>query len=209
MKVRGVLFALAAIALFAHRVMAEMVAPGAAVPWITLEAEQAKTTGRVLGPDYAGQTAVREASGRRCVRLSSTGQYLEFKATADAQGIVVRYCIPDSPDGQGIDATLGLYINGHPLKKLPMTSRYSHLYGRYPFDNKPSSGAPRNFWDEVRLMPGSIHKGDAIKLQKDADDTAAEYLIDFVDLESVPVALMKPENSLPITDFGAKIGCVR
>jgi hypothetical protein len=176
---------------------------GAALPWVTREAEQATTTGTVLGPDYTGRTPAREASGRRCVRLSKTGQYLEFPAQADAQGIVVRYSIPDSADGVGADATLGLYINGKLRSKLPMTSRYSYLYGEYPFNNKPASGSPRNFWDEVRLMPGSIHAGDVIRLQKDADDVAAEYLIDLIDLEPVPAPLAKPENSLSVTDFGA------
>src|SRR5882724_9361450 len=72
---------------------------GAAVPWTTYEAEQASANGTVLGPDYTGRTPAREASGRRCVRLGKTGEYLEFPAKADAQGIVVRFSIPDSADG--------------------------------------------------------------------------------------------------------------
>src|ERR1700693_1925146 len=79
---------------------------GADVPWVTYEAELATTTGTVLGPDYTGHTPAREASGRRCVRLATTGEFLEFTAKADAQGVVVRYCIPDSSDGRGADATL-------------------------------------------------------------------------------------------------------
>jgi hypothetical protein len=176
---------------------------GAVVPWITYEADQAKTSGKVLGPDYTGFIAVREASGRRCVSLAASGEYLEFSAKADAQGLVVRYSIPDSPDGRGIDATLSLYINGKLSKKLPLTSKYAYLYGAYPFNNDPSSGTPRHFWDEVRVMPGAIHSGDVIRLQKDADDAAPQYLIDLVDLETVPAALQMPANSLSITDFGA------
>jgi len=178
---------------------------GAVVPWITYEAEQAKTSGKVLGPDYTGHNAVREASGRRCVSLAASGEYLEFSAKADAQGLVVRYSIPDSPDGRGIDATLSLYINGKLSKKLPLTSKYAYLYGAYPFNNDPSSGTPRHFWDEVRVMPGAIHGGDVIRLQKDADDAAPQYLIDLVDLETVPAALQRPANSLSITDFGAEV----
>jgi hypothetical protein len=176
---------------------------GAIVPWMTYEAEQATTNSTVLGPDYTGRTPAREASGRRCVRLSATGEFLEFTAKSDAQGLVVRYCIPDSADGRGANATLSLYINGKLSKKLPMTSRFSYLYGTYPFNNQPSSGTPRHFWDEVRTMPGTIHGGDVIRLQKDSDDAARQYLIDFVDLETVPAALEKPANSLSVTDFGA------
>ena len=141
------------------------------MPWTTYEAEQSSTNGTVLGPDYTGHTAAREASGRCCVRLAATGQHVEFTAKADANGLIVRYCIPDAPQGHGIDATLSLYINGNLKQKLAMTSRYCYLYGEYPYSNDPSAGTPRHFWDEVRLMPGSIRSGDVIRLQKDADDT--------------------------------------
>jgi hypothetical protein len=204
MHISRPLFGLMAILALIHRADAAAAGQGAILPWVTYEAELAKTSGTVLGPDYTGQTPTREASGRRCVRLDATGEFLEFTAKADAQGVVVRYCIPDSPDGRGADATLSLYINGKPSKKLPMTSRYSYLYGAYPFNNNPSSGSPRHFWDELRLMPRSIiHRGDVIRLQKDADDAAAQYLIDFVDLESVPAPLEKPAHSISVTEFGA------
>lgn len=177
--------------------------PGARVPWITYEAEDAVTSGHLLGPDYAGYSAAREASGRMCVRLAEEGQYLEFQARKQADGLVVRYSLPDSPDGRGIDATISLYINGVFLAKIPMTSRYSHLYGGYPYDNHPASGQPRNFWDEARLKPGVIHAGDIVRLQVDSGDEAGEYLIDFVDLEPVPGPLAPPPGAKSVTDFGA------
>lgn len=203
MKVWSLLLGFASLLSLAYPAMAKEAVCGATLPWVTYEAEQAVTNGTLLGPDYTGQTAAREASGRSCVRLTASGQYIQFTANADAQGLIVRYCIPDSPDGRGTDATLSLYISGQPKKKLPMTSRYSYLYGQYPFNKHPASGSPRHFWDEVRLMPGPIHKGDVIRLQKDADDSAAQYLIDFVDLESVPAPLEQPPRSLSVTDFGA------
>ncbi len=199
---RSLLRLLAIIALI-QRADVAMAGRGATLPWITYEAEKAETNGTVLGPDYTGHTPAREASGRQCVRLGATGEFLEFTATADAQGLVVRYCIPDSPDGHGAGASLSLYINGKPRTKLPMTSRYTYLYGAYPFSNEPSAGSPRHFWDELRLMPGEIHRGDVIRIQKDADDAATQYLIDFVDLEAVPAPLEKPANSFSITEFGA------
>ncbi|HEY1921274.1 MAG TPA: glycosyl hydrolase family 28-related protein [Tepidisphaeraceae bacterium] len=201
------LFGLLALLALIQRAGATTAGRGAMLPWITYEAEQAKTTGSILGPDYIGHTPAREASSRRCVSLAATGQFLEFTASADANGMVVRYCIPDSPDGRGADATLSLSINGKPSGKLAMTSRYSYLYGEYPFSNDPSAGTPRHFWDELRLMPSTIHAtihaGDVIRLQKNADDIATQYLIDFVDLEAVPAPLEKPADALSITDFGA------
>jgi hypothetical protein len=193
-----------AVLALGHRIDVAQAAPGAIVPWLTCEAEDAHTNGTVIGPDYTAQSPAREASGRRCVRLAATGEFVEFPIKAQAQAMVVRYCIPNSPDGRGANATLSLYINGQLYKKLPMTSRYSYLYGAYPFNKNPSSGSPRHFWDELRLMPGVLHAGDVIRLQKDADDQAAQYLIDFVDLESVPSPLEMPANSLSVTAFGAK-----
>src|SRR5271154_5593146 len=107
MKAYCLLIGLVAVWALGHRAAAEPVR-GATIPWTTYEAEQASTNGTVLGPDYTGRTPAREASGRRCVRLGTTGQYLEFSAKTDAQGLVVRYCTPDSPDGHGTDATLSL-----------------------------------------------------------------------------------------------------
>src|SRR5437016_5462011 len=92
------LAALSALMIHSALAMGKEGGPGAAVPWTTYEAEQATISGTVLGPDYTGHTPAREASGRRCIRLSTIGQFLEFTAKADAQGIVVRYCIPDSAD---------------------------------------------------------------------------------------------------------------
>ncbi len=176
---------------------------GASVPWVSYEAESSRTNGIVLGPDYSGQTPAREASGRKCVKLSSTGQYVEFTANGDANGVVVRYCIPDSSDGRGIDTTLGLYVNGKLATKLKLSSKLCYLYGEYPFSNDSQKLSPRHFWEEVHSMPGEIHAGDVVRLQKDADDTASEYLIDLVDLERVPAPLNQPASAVSVKDCGA------
>lgn len=199
----GLLIAMAAVCMLAQAAMAADAGPGAVVPWTTYEAEQTQTTGTILGPDYAGHTPAREASGRQCVRLIATGQYLQFTAKSEAQGLVVRYCIPNSPDGKGLDATLSLSINGKPQPKLQMTSRYCYLYGDYPYSRNPAAGTPRHFWDEARTMPGTIHPGDTIRIEKQSDDRAADYLIDLIDLEPVPPPLPRPSDSISIFDFGA------
>jgi hypothetical protein len=145
-------------------------------------------TGTVLGPSYAGNNVASESSGRQCVQLNATGQYVQFTAQSNANAIVVRYSVPDTANGVGTNYTLSLYTNGVFAAKLPMTSMYSWLYGAYPFVNTPSSGSPRNFYDEVRTNGLSINPGDVVKLQKDTNDTAAFYDVDLVDLEYVSAA---------------------
>jgi Alpha-1,3-glucanase catalytic domain D1/Alpha-1,3-glucanase catalytic domain D2 len=176
---------------------------GATVTWTTREAEDMTTTGTILGPQYGPNVVASESSGRKCVRLDGTGQFVEFTAAAPATAIVVRYSLPDSTDGVGNDATLSLYQNGSFVGKLPLTSRYSWLYGAYPFSNTPVNGTPRNFYDEVRTNGLTIQAGDVVRLQKDANDSAAYYIIDLVDLENIAPPLAAPPNSVSIMNYGA------
>jgi Alpha-1,3-glucanase catalytic domain D1/Alpha-1,3-glucanase catalytic domain D2 len=175
---------------------------GADMPWKTYEAEDMKTTGTVLGPKYDPYRVETESSGQKCVKLVGTGQYLEFIVQSPANAMVVRYSLPDSADGKGINSTLSLYQNGKFIKKLPVTSRYSWLYGKYPFTNDPKAGKPRNFYNEVRLKDLAFAGGDVIRLQK-ADEDAPYCIVDLVDLEEVAPPLAAPANALSVANFGA------
>jgi hypothetical protein len=182
---------------------ASLFSGGATVPWITYEAENMTNTGTILGPSYTGNNVASESSGRQCVQLSATGQYIQFTAQSNANAIVVRYSVPDTANGVGTNYTLSLYTNGIFAAELPMTSMYSWLYGSYPFNNTPSSGSPRNFYDEVRTNGWTINAGDVIRLQKNSADTASFYDIDLVDLENVPAAISQPAGSVSVKTYGA------
>jgi len=166
---------------------------GATVPYTTYLAENGTYTGTLMGPSYTQNTEANEAVGREFVRLSSTGQYVQFTAAAAANSIVVRYSIPDSTNGGGINSTISLYINNQFVQKLAVTSTLSWLYGTYPFTNTPSDGSPRDFFDEVRLLGVTINAGDTVRIERDSGDTAASYDdINLVDLEEVGPALTEP-----------------
>ena len=175
---------------------------GADLPWTTYEAEDMKTSGTVLGPLYGPFLVEMEASGQKCVKLTAIGDYVEFTAQSPANAMVVRYSLPDSLDGDGINSTISVFRNGKLVKELPITSHYSWLYGRYPFTNQPKDGKPRDFYNEVRLKDIAIAKGDVIRLEK--QDPAAPYcILDLVDLENVAPPLAAPVDSLSVADFGA------
>jgi hypothetical protein len=193
----------ALIAVLVFRVPNSHGAAGAAVDWTTYEAEAMSVNGAILGPYYSPNVQGAEASGRRYAQLTATGQYIQFTALAAANALVLRYSVPDTPDGVGADYTISLYKNGSFIGKLPVTSKYSWLYGAYPFSNTPANGSPRNFFDEVRTNGLSIAAGDVIRLQKDATDSASQYAFDLVDLENVPSALAQPPNSLSVMAYGA------
>lgn len=177
---------------------------GATVPWTTYEAEDMTNGGgTILGPQYGPNVVASESSGRQAVKLTGTGQYVEFTNQAAANAIVMRYCVPDTANGAGADSTMSLYRNGSFVQKLPVTSKYSWRYGNYTFSNTPGDGSPRNFYDEVRLNGLTLNPGDTVRIQKDADDTAAYCIVDLVDLENVAAPLTAPANSLSIASYGA------
>jgi hypothetical protein len=174
---------------------------GADLPWITYEAEDMMTSGTVLGPSYQPHRVEAESSRQMAVKLV-TDDYVEFTATIEANTLVVRYSLPDAPQGGGMEDALELSINGRTVRTLPLTSRYMHLYGSYPFSNDPSEGKPRNFYDELPVKQLSIAAGDVVRFRKKPGP--ADYcIIDFVDLEQVAPPLAAPTGSLSVRDFGA------
>jgi hypothetical protein len=192
-------------------------ARGAALPYQEYEAENstgASTNGTAIGPSRAVNdpnvfnSIAGESSGRQAVKLSATGQYVQFTTACAANSIVVRYVIPDSTDGNGISATLGLYVGDTRVQSLPLTSHYAWAYGdptaTDTTTNDPSDGFARHFYDEVRVqLPSDVPAGTIVKLQQDASDTAPYYVIDLVDMEEVAAPIGQPANSLSVTTCGA------
>jgi len=88
---------------------------------------------------------------------------------------------------------------------VALDSRYSWLYGKYPFSNHPADGKPRNFYDEVRVQNLSIRAGDLVRLQWEIKD-AADCILDLVDTEEIAPPLAQPAGSISIADYDAKLG---
>jgi Pectate lyase superfamily protein len=181
---------------------------GATLPFLEYEAENGETNGMVLGPSRktgVSDDVAAESSQRKAVKLSAAGQYVKIKSTNEANSIVVRVSVPDSPDGQGASATLSVYVNGTFKQKLTVTSRYSWTYGTAisPSSNNPSDGNAHHFYDEAHALLGDIPAGASVSVQKDADDSAAYYVVDLIDLEYVGAPIAQPANYLSITDCGA------
>ncbi len=179
---------------------------GASVPYIRYEAEAGSLSGAaaVVGPNRTVGDLGGEASGREAVKLTSVGDAVAWKVVADANSMVIRYCIPDSADGSGLDATISIYVNGVKRDTMELTSKYVWLYGpEGDPKNTPSLGSPRHIYDEAhKLFDYTLKKGDTVMLKKDAGDTAAFYGIDFVELEMVPPPIPCPEGFVNIADEG-------
>jgi len=179
-------------------------AAGARVPFVEDQAEDARTNGTVIGPDRAYGTLAAEAVGRKAVQLDRVGAYVQFTLTRPANAVNVRYSIPDTADGKGRDATLGVLVNGRAARSLRVTSRYSWYYGVYPWTNNPADGGRRQLYDDSRVMLGkTMPAGTRVRFQVRRADTAPWYVIDAADFENVAVPLSRPAHSLSVVDFGA------
>ncbi|GAA1033089.1 hypothetical protein GCM10009557_33700 [Virgisporangium ochraceum] len=188
-----------------------VVGRGAAVPYVSYEAEIAAHNGEVLTADplrtFGHTNFATESSGRRSVRLGGQGQFVEFTSTNQANSIVVRNSVPDSAGGGGQDFTISLYINGAFSRKLTLSSRNSWLYGTTDdtegLSNTPQANARRLFDESNALLGQSYPPGTRFKLQRDSGDNASFYIIDMIDLEQVAPQLSQPAGCTSIVQYGA------
>ncbi|MDQ8204152.1 glycosyl hydrolase family 28-related protein [Pelagicoccus sp. SDUM812003] len=176
---------------------------GAELPWVSYEAESMVTNGAIFGPNYQPHTIETESSAQRYVELQEAGDYVEFEATIEAQGVVLRFSLPDAPEGGGLESEVELHVNGRSVRDLSLSSRNSWLYGVYPFSNDPEKGKPRNAYDEMRVKGLDIKIGDTVRIQKSISD-GVPCIVDIVDLEPVPAPLPKPDGAISVRAFGAK-----
>jgi hypothetical protein len=177
---------------------------GASLDFTEYEAENSVTNGRIVGPDRTFTTLSSEASGRRAVVLERRGDYVEFRLSAPANALTVRYALPDGPEGKPVDARLGVYAKSRRITELAVTSRYCCYYGPYPFTKHVADGKGHHFFDHARILLDKVlPAGTVVRLTSDTPSEALWIAIDLIDFEMVPAPLNRPSRSLSVVDFGA------
>ncbi|HEY0804889.1 MAG TPA: CARDB domain-containing protein, partial [Pseudonocardiaceae bacterium] len=181
------------------------VGQGANMPYDSYEAEAGTIGGgaAIIGPNRTIGDLAGEASGRQAVTLNTTGSFVQWTSREATNTFVVRFSIPDASGGDGITASLDLYVNGNLVQPLSLSSHFAWLYGAETGPgNSPSAGSPRHIYDEASfLLPSSFPAGSTIKLQKDSSNTS-QYAIDFMNLEqATPIANPSPATFLTPTGF--------
>lgn len=182
---------------------------GASMPYTRYDTDDAIRGGGALlksAPTFDQALTASEASGQRYVALPSSGSSLEWtvREGEGGAGITMRYTMPDSSDGMGLNGSLDVYVNGSKKKTVPLTSYYSWQYfsSDHPAD-APGGGRPLFRFDEVHWkLDTPLQPGDKIRIQKSNADNL-EYGVDFIEIEPVPAAIARPANSVSVTDFGA------
>ncbi|MCS0599894.1 discoidin domain-containing protein [Streptomyces sp. LP11] len=190
MSAIGAAVALAAGMLVTLAPAAAHAAPGATLPFTSVEAESATTNGTKIGPDYTQGTLASEASGRQAVRISS-GQRVEFTVPRAANAVNVAYSVPDGQSG-----SLNVYVNGTKISKtLPVTSKYSYV------DTGWIAGAKtHHFFDNARLLLGqNVQAGDKVAVES----TGTQVTVDVADFEQVAAAASQPAGSVSVVSKGA------
>jgi hypothetical protein len=165
-------------------------ASGASLPFTSVEAESATTTGTKIGPDHTQGSLASEASGRQAVRLTA-GQRVEFTVPRAANAVNVAYSVPDGQSG-----TLDVYVNGTKLARtLPVTSKYSYI------DTSWIAGAKtHHFFDNARLLLGqNVQPGDKVAFQS----SGTQVTVDVADFQQVDAAATQPAGSVSVTSKGA------
>lgn len=174
-----------------YQVIAEDIHIGAAIPWVTYEAEDGNTNGVIHEDANRGNIAF-EASGKKYVELIQEGHYVSVVSTVHANRVTVRYSIP-----RGTNTSVDLYVNNVRQAELDLVSFRIHK-------NQPALPGNRfRFFDEV-IHEIDISFGDEIKLVKGSISNVSYIHIDFIELEMAPAAISKPDDTwFDITDYGA------
>lgn len=154
----------------------------------------------VTSKSYAQSDLQSEASGQQCINMSNTNAAVQWTLTEAADGLVIRYSIPD-----GQTATVGVYNGNTKLTTLTLTSTWSWEY--LWSNGNPNNGGitnqnPRMRFDEVRYkLPAKIAASGILKLVR---ETGNIYL-DFAEMEPVPAILTAPAGSVTYTGNGSDL----
>ncbi|RYG08414.1 MAG: carbohydrate-binding protein, partial [Chitinophagaceae bacterium] len=153
-------------------------------------------------------TTASEASEQKYINLPVPNSSIEWTVNTAGNGVTVRYTMPDSADGEGLNGSIDIYVNGQFDQTVPITSHYAwQYYVHQEPENTPVPFANSDYiamrFDETHfLLKTAVKAGDKIRIQKNTNDNLA-YGIDFIELEPVPAQLTKPAGYVSIADFGA------
>ncbi|MDD3062856.1 MAG: glycoside hydrolase family 2 TIM barrel-domain containing protein [Massilibacteroides sp.] len=162
-------------------------------PYKRYEAESGKcfTTGLFLSPTSVQTELQSEASNSMATQLIEKYSYIQWKNEEAADGLVIRFSIPDGANGGGTKGVIALYVDDKFIANITLDSYWAWQHAlmtgqTYP-DNLPSANKfARMRFDDLRVkLDKKIPRGATFKLVK-VDNNKIPYTIDFVELEAVP-----------------------
>ncbi len=162
----------------------------------------------VRSDDIAKNNIASQASERSYIELPNNNSYAEWTCSTVGNGVTMRFTMPDSSDGRGLNGSLDVYVNGNKVQTVNLTSYFMWQYFPNSFNGEISDAPVDNAtacfaFDEVHFMLNqSLKKGDKIRIQSTKANNL-KYGVDFLEIEEVSGAISKPANAYSVTDFGA------
>lgn len=180
-------------------------------PYLRYEAEagECETNGSLLDPTFDQRTLQSEASNQSAVQLVSRDSYVQWTSEQTADGLTIRFSLPDNLAGEGTTGKITLLVNGDSVQSITLNSYWAWQYilksgSKYP-DNTPNEVTkfPRMRFDEMHVKLNEKIPANATVRLKKADDNDVPYTIDFIELEEVPEAItyeaIQDENKILYT----------
>lgn len=141
-----------------------------------------------------------EASDQQCVNMSAANAAVQWTLTEAADGLVIRYSVPDGQTG-----TLGVYNGNTKITTLTLTSTWSWEYlwsNGNPNNNGITNQNPRMRFDEVRYkLPSKIPASGTLRLVRETGNIH----LDFAEMEPVPTAVTAPAGAVTYTGNGSDL----
>lgn len=161
-------------------------------PYKRYEADKgALVNASITTKSYKQSDLQSEATDQICVNMTSANASVEWASVEAADGLVIRYSIPDNESG-----SLGVYVNNVKVSTLSLTTTWSWEY--LATNGNPNNTAvvntnPKMRFDEVRVkLSSKIPLGGKLKLVREAGNIS----VDFVELEPIPTALVAPTGAI-------------
>ena len=167
-------------------------------PYKRYEADKGTLTNATITPKSYKQSDLQcEATDQICVDFSKTDASLEWTLDEAADGLVVRYSVPDGETG-----VIGVYDGSTKITSLMLTSKWSWEYlwsNGDPNNIGIKNKNPRMRFDEVRFkLPNKLSK---LKIVRESGN----IWLDFVEMEPVPAAITAPAGSVVYNGNGSTL----
>jgi hypothetical protein len=186
-------------------------------PYLRYEAEPNEVAGfqgSFLSATFDQRTVQSEASNQQAIQLDNVGDYVQWTNDEAADGMTIRFSIPDNTAGTGTIGKLNLYVDGVLVEEIELNSFWAWQYflesigSSYPDNTAATNKFARMRFDETRVkLANKIPAGATFKLEK-ADAGAGAYTIDFVELEPIPEKVAAPEGAIIYSGDGSDLASV-
>lgn len=177
---------------------------GALMPYTRYDSETAALGGGATlktSPTWDRKNIASQASRQSYVDLPTNGAYAEWTMRGDANGVTLRFTMPDSPDGMGLNGSLDVYVNDKKVQTVNLTSYYMYQYfaGGNPADKNDGGTACFAFDETHFLLNKALRAGDRIRIQSSGAN-GYDYGVDFIETEVVPDEIECPAGAVNVTD---------